>query len=52
MIDTPRKPATTPAAPARSGESAPQPATSADRDAKPDSEKPAEEKRIERYRER
>jgi hypothetical protein len=52
MIETPRKPVTDPAAPARSGESAPPPATSADCDTKVEPRKPEDEKRIERFPER
>lgn len=54
MIETPRKPVTDPAAPARSGEgeSAPPPATSADRDTKVEPRKPEDDKRIERFPER
>jgi hypothetical protein len=52
MIEPPRKPVTDPAVPARSGEGAPQPPTSADRDTKVEPRKPEDDKRIERFPER
>ena len=52
MNETPRQPVTKPAAPARSSESTPPPATSADRDTKVEPRKPEDDKRIERFPER
>jgi hypothetical protein len=50
LIDTPRKPAIEPAAPAPRQD--PQPATSTDRDPKAEPRKPEDDKRIERFPER